>query len=203
MTPQMDFDPAKLSTSNAYALMIRAITPRPIAWVSTMSPNGVPNLAPFSYFAGVGSNPPTLMVSIANRHNGDKKDTLRNIEATGEFVVNIVSMALAQSMVRSADELPYEESEFLHAGLETSPSRLVRPLRVAAAPIHLECRPLEIVRIGSGPSAGNAVFGQIIWFHVADEVLNAEHKIDPEKVDSIGRLGGLSYCRTNERFDLK
>lgn len=199
----MDYDPSKLSTSAAYALMIRAITPRPIAWVSTLSPSGVPNLAPFSYFAGVGSNPPTLMVSIANRPSGEKKDTLRNIEANGEFVVNIVPHELAQPMVRSADELPYESSEFLHAGLETSPSQLVRPLRVAAAPIHLECRSLEIVRIGSGGSAANAVFGQIVWFHVADDVLNAEQKIDPAKVDSIGRLGGLSYCRTSDRFELK
>jgi len=199
----MDYDPAQISTSNAYALMIRAITPRPIAWVSTLSPSGVPNLAPFSYFAGVGSNPPTLMVSIANRPSGEKKDTLRNIEATGEFVVNIVPLKLAQPMVRSADELPYEENEFRHAGLETSPSQLVRPPRVAAAPIHLECRSLEIVRIGSGGAAANAVYGQIVWFHVVDEVLNNEQKIDPAKVESIGRLGGLSYCRTSDRFDLK
>jgi len=199
----MDYDPAQLSTSSAYALMIRAITPRPIAWVSTLSPNGVPNLAPFSYFAGVGSNPPTLMVSIANRPSGEKKDTLRNIEATGEFVVNIVPLKLAQPMVRSADELPYEQNEFQHAGLATSPSQMVRPPRVAAAPIHLECRSLDIVRIGRGGSAANAVFGQIVWFHVVDEVLNADRKIDPASVDSIGRLGGLSYCRTSDRFDLK
>lgn len=195
----MDYDPAQLSTSAAYALMIRAITPRPIAWVATLSPGGVPNLAPFSYFAGVGSNPPTLMISIANRPNGEKKDTLKNIEASGEFVVNIVPGKLAQPMVRSADELPYESSEFTHTGLEPAPSHKVRPPRVAAAPIHLECRALEIVRIG----AANAVFGEIVWFHVEDEVLSLDEKIDPAKVDSIGRLGGLSYCRTAERFELK
>jgi flavin reductase (DIM6/NTAB) family NADH-FMN oxidoreductase RutF len=199
----MDFDPAKLSTSAVYALMIRAITPRPIAWISTQSPTGQLNLAPFSYFAGVGSNPPTVMVSIANRPSGDKKDTLRNIEATGEFVVNIVPTQLAQAMVRTADELPYGESEFVHAGLATAPSQLVRPPRVASAPIQLECRALEIVRIGQGGSAANAVFGQIVWFHVADEVLTADHKIDPALVDSVGRMGGLSYCHTRERFELK
>jgi flavin reductase (DIM6/NTAB) family NADH-FMN oxidoreductase RutF len=124
----MDYDPAQLSTSNAYALMIRAITPRPIAWVSTLSPSGVPNLAQFSYFAGVGSNPPTLMVSIANRPSGEKKDTLRNIEATGEFVVNIVPLKLAQPMVRSADDDRMRKmTSGAHAGLETSPSQLVRP----------------------------------------------------------------------------
>lgn len=199
----MDFDPAQLSTSAAYALMIRAITPRPIAWISTLSPAGQPNLAPFSYFAGVGSNPPTVMVSIANRPSGEKKDTLRNIEATGEFVVNIVPAQLAQPMVRTADKLPYGESEFLHAGLATAPSHLVRPPCVSAAPIQLECRTLEIVRIGSGGSAANAVFGQIVWFHVADEALNAEQKIDPSRVDSLGRMGGLAYCHTRERFELK
>jgi flavin reductase (DIM6/NTAB) family NADH-FMN oxidoreductase RutF len=199
----MDFNPAELSTTAVYALMIRAITPRPIAWVSTLSPGGQPNLAPFSYFAGVGSKPPTVMVSIANRPNGEKKDTLRNIETTGEFVVNIVSATLAQSMVRTADELPYGDSEFLHAGLDTTPSHLVLPPRVALAPIQLECRTLEIVRIGNGGSAANAVFGQIVWFHVADEVLNAEQKIDPALVDCVGRMGGLSYCHTRERFDLK
>lgn len=199
----MDFDPAKLSTTAAYALMIRAITPRPIAWISTLSLAGQPNLAPFSYFAGVGSNPPTLMVSIANRPSGEKKDTLRNIEATGEFVVNIVPAQLAQSMVRTADELPFGDSEFLHAGLAPAPSRVVRPPGVASAPIQLECRTLDIVRIGTGGAAANAVFGQIVWFHVADEVLNAEQKIDPSRVDSLGRMGGQSYCHTRERFELK
>lgn len=199
----MDFAPEQLSTSAAYALMIRAITPRPIAWVSTLSPAGVSNLAPFSYFAGVGSNPPTIMISIANRPNGQKKDTLRNIEATGEFVINIVPRQLAEPMVRSADELPFEESEFAHTGLSSEASSRVRPPRVARAPIHLECQTLEIIRIGSGGSAANAVFGKIVWFHVADEVLNTEGKIDPALVDSIGRMGGLSYCRTNDRFELK
>ncbi len=199
----MDFAPEQLTTSAAYALMIRAITPRPIAWVSTMSLAGVPNLAPFSYFAGVGSNPPAIMISIANRPNGQKKDTLRNIEATGEFVINVVPRELAEPMIRSADELPFEQSEFEHTGLALEPSCRIRPPRVAQAPIHLECQVLDIHRIGVGGSAANAVFGKIVWFHIADRVLNTEGKIDPALVDSIGRMGGLSYCQTNERFELK
>lgn len=199
----MEWDPNALSIGSLYSLMIRAITPRPIAWVSTLSPAGISNLAPFSYFAGVGSNPPALFISIANRPDGSKKDSLRNIEASGEWVVNVVPYGLRESMVRTADELPYECSEFAHTGLSEVPSQRVRPPGVREAPIQLECQLLEIVRIGQGASAANSVFGQIVWIRIADHVLTNEGKLDPERVDTIGRLGGLSYCRTTDRFDLR
>ena len=191
---------AQLPTNEVYGWMIRAIAPRPIAWVSTCDAEGHSNLAPFSYFNGVCSAPPTLAVSVANRADGSKKDTLRNIEATGEFVVNIVPYALADPMVQSSVEYPPEVSEFAVTGLAELPSQQVRPPRVAAAPIQLECRLDQIVRVGDGPSAGNLILGRILLLHVQEQVLDDRGKIDHGQVDSIGRMGGLEYCRTTERF---
>lgn len=195
----MEIDFRSLDPTQCYSLMIRAITPRPIAWVSTISPRGIPNLAPFSYFAGVGSSPPALMFSTSLKTDGTPKDTQRNVEATGEFVVNIVPYSLRNPMAISAGEFPYEESEFEHAGLTPIPSRLVAPPRLLESPINFECRVHELVKIGSA----TAVFGIIQWMHVDDRILNGEQKIDPELVDSIGRMGGLSYSRTCDRFEIK
>lgn len=194
----MEVDFGALDGSRCYALMIRAITPRPIAWVSTVSSQGIPNLAPFSYFAGVGSSPPTLMFSTSVKSDGSPKDTQRNVEATGEFVVNIVPYSLRRPMAVSAGDFPYEESEFDHAGLTPVPAMKVKPPRLLESPINFECRVHEIVKIGSA----TAVFGIIEWMHIADRILNAEQKIDPELLDSIGRLGGLSYSRTRDRFEI-
>ncbi|MBX3417542.1 MAG: flavin reductase family protein [Pirellulaceae bacterium] len=194
----MEVDFSTLDGSRCYALMIRAITPRPIAWVSTVSSKGVPNLAPFSYFAGVGSSPPTLMFSTSLKSDGSPKDTQRNVEATGEFVVNIVPYSLRTPMAVSAGDFPYEESEFDHTGLTPVPSTKVQPPRLLESPINFECRVHEIVKIGSAA----AVFGIIEWMHIDDRILNAEQKIDPELLDSIGRMGGLSYSRTCDRFEI-
>lgn len=194
---------AQLPIGEVYGWMIRAIAPRPIAWVSTCDAQGRTNLAPFSYFCGVCSAPPTLAVSVANRTDGSKKDTLRNIEATGEFVVNVVPFALAEPMVASAVEFPPDVSEFDATGLESIPSHQVRPPRVAAAPIQLECRLEQIVRVGAGPSAGNLILGEIVLLHAQNRVLDNRGKLDHGLVDAIGRLGGLEYCRTTERFVLR
>lgn len=201
--PQPDYQSISLEqlpVNEAYGWMIRAIAPRPIAWVSTCDAQGRTNLAPFSYFSGVCSAPPTLAVSVANRADGSKKDTLRNIESLGEFVVNVVPFTLADSMVASAVEYPPEVSEFDATGLEAIPSHQVRPPRVAAAPIQLECRLDQIVRVGAGPSAGNLILGRIVLLHAQNRVLDARGKLDHGLVDAIGRLGGLEYCRTTERF---
>jgi flavin reductase (DIM6/NTAB) family NADH-FMN oxidoreductase RutF len=195
----MEIDFLALEPSRRYATMIRAIMPRPIAWVSTISPAGVSNLAPFSYFSGVGTSPPCLMFSVAGKQDGTPKDTLRNVEAVGEFVVNVVPYSLRQPMAHSAAEYSYEDSEFARAGLTEAPSHTVRPPRLLESPINFECRVHEILRIGSA----SAVFGIIQWLHVDDEVLDEQAKIDPELLDAIGRMGGQSYTRTTEKFDIK
>ena len=198
---QLDF--TTLGPRDAYACMIAAITPRPIAWVSTISADGLTNLAPFSFFNGVTAHPPTLMFSPVNFSDGAKKGTVRNIEAVPEFVVNIVPFALAEPMNASAALLPHGESEFEKFGIAAAPSERVRPPRVAAAPVAFECALHSIVRIGEGPLAANVVFGRILLAHVADAVLGPDGRIDQAKLDTIGRLSGEDYCRTREPFTLK
>src|SRR5580698_10883331 len=147
----LNFD--QMAPREAYQWMVGTILPRPIAWVSTIAPDGKPNLAPFSFFQGVTANPPTLMFVPVNTRDGTKKDTVRNIEQVPEFVVNIVSYALAEKMNATAALLPYGESEFEKFGIASAPSAQVRPPRVAAAPVAFECSLHSIVHIGEGPLA--------------------------------------------------
>lgn len=198
----MLLDFTQLRPRDAYGWMISTILPRPIAWVSTISSDGKTNLAPFSFFQGVTANPPTLMFVPVNTRDGTKKDTVRNIEAVPEFVVNLVSFDLAEKMNASAALLPYGESEFEKFGIAAAPSARIRPPRVAAAPVAFECTLERIVLLGEGPLAANVIFGRIQLAHVADAVLGTDGRPDPEKLDLIGRLGGELYARTRERFSL-
>lgn len=199
----MIVDFSTLSPRAAYGWMTGTILPRPIAWVSTISPDGRPNLAPFSFFQGITANPPTLMFVPVNTRDGSKKDTLRNLELVPEFVVNLVPSALAEAMNATASLLPYGESEFAHFGIAEAPAQRVRPPRVALAPVAFECTVHQIVLIGEGPLAANVVFGRIQLAHVRDDVLSAAGEPDPVKLDLVGRLGGESYTRTTDIFDLK
>ena len=198
----MRIDPATTPLPQMYRYLIGCITPRPIAWVSTLSPRGIPNLAPFSFFNGVAANPPTVVFSPVNRRDGSKKDTVRNIEATPEFVVNVVSFDQAGPMNASSEEFAYEVSEFEKCGLTPLPSELIKPPRVKEARVHMECVLHQIVLVGTGPLAANLVIGRVVLMHVDDAVLDAGGEIDPAKLDTIGRMGGLAYSRTKERFDL-
>ena len=199
----MDFDPADVRPSVFYQQMIHCIVPRPIAWVSTISRNGISNVAPFSYFTGVGSRPPTLLFCPANNRNGQPKDTLQNIQDTGEFVVNIVARSVAEQMNASAAELPPEESEFDACGLSSLAGTKVSVPRVAESPVHFECTKRQILNIGEGPGGANIVIGNVVHVHIDDSVLGAKDLVDPDLLDAVGRMGGLTYCRTNERFDLE
>jgi flavin reductase (DIM6/NTAB) family NADH-FMN oxidoreductase RutF len=199
----MLLDFTSLQPREAYAWMISTIMPRPIAWVSTVSVEGKTNLAPFSFFQGVTSNPPTLMFVPVNTRDGIKKDTVRNIEQVAEFVINLVPFALAEQMNASSAMLPYGESEFDAFGIASVPSERVRPPRVAGAPVAFECSLDRFVHVGEGPLAANVVFGRIEVVHVDDAVLGPNGKPDPGKLDLIGRMGGETFARTRERFDLK
>lgn len=196
----MQLDPATENPALVYSTMIRAITPRPIAWVSTISENGVTNLAPFSYFNGVCSQPAALMFSPVNKPDGTKKDTVRNIESTGQFVVNMVPYSAAESMLKTAFEFEFETSEFKSVGLTEKPSIRVRPPGVAQSPIQFECELIQIVPVGDGPLAANVIIGRIVLMNIDDDVLGSDGKIDPSRLDTIGRMGGVGYCRTTERF---
>jgi flavin reductase (DIM6/NTAB) family NADH-FMN oxidoreductase RutF len=200
--PVMILDFEALAPRDAYTWMINAITPRPIAWVSTISAGGQTNLAPFSFFQGVCSKPPTLMFSGAVNRYGVKKDSVVNIGQVPEFVVNVVPFALAESMNHTAAPLPHGESEFDKFDIATAPSLKVRPPRVAAAPVAFECKLDRIVDFGDGLSGSNVVFGTIVCAHVAEAVLGADGQIDPRKLDTIGRMGGDNYVRTTELFTI-
>jgi len=199
----MELDPEVLNTRTMYEWMIHTIVPRPIAWVSTISGEGVTNLAPFSFFQGVCARPPTLMFCPVNHRDGTPKDTLRNVEATGEFVVNLVRFADAVSMNETAAVLPFGESEFERFQVTAMPSICVRPPRVATAPVAFECRLDRVVRISEGPAGGNAVFGRIVRVHVLDSVLAADGLPDADLLDLIGRAGGSEYVRIRDRFSLE
>jgi flavin reductase (DIM6/NTAB) family NADH-FMN oxidoreductase RutF len=196
----LDFE--KLPTRNAYQWMTSTILPRPIAWVSTISPDGKTNLAPFSFFQGVTANPPTLMFVPVNNRDGVKKDTILNIELVPEFVVNLVPRALAASMNDTAALLPYGESEFSRFGIVPAASTRVRPPRVAESPVAFECALDRIVLIGEGSLAANVVFGRILAAHVRDDVIGADGLPDSAQLDLVGRLGGEDYATTRETFRL-
>jgi flavin reductase (DIM6/NTAB) family NADH-FMN oxidoreductase RutF len=198
----MLLDFSALSTRDAYQWMVGTILPRPIAWVSTVAPDGRTNLAPFSFFQGVTANPPTLMFVPVNSREGAKKDTVRNIELVPEFVVNLVTRALAESMNRTAALLPYGESEFEAFGIAAAPSGRIRPPRVAAAPVAFECALHQIVPIGTGPLAANVIFGRILVAHVKDDVLGPDEMPDARKLDLVGRLGGEDYSTTRDTFSM-
>jgi len=199
----MILDFSKLSSRDAYKWMINAITPRPIAWVSTVSAAGQTNLAPFSFFQGVCANPPTVIFCGATDRTGKKKDSVINAGEVGEFVVNLVPYALRELMNQTAASLPLGESEFDKFGIASLPSKYIRPPRVAEAPVAFECKLDRIIELGSGPQASSVVFGTIVAMHVSDSVLDAEGAIDPVKLDTIGRMGGDYYTKTTELFTIK
>lgn len=197
----MQIDAATLRWQDAYKLLIGAVVPRPIAFVSTVSPAGQPNLAPFSFFSGVCANPPCLSVAIMRRPDGTKKDTLRNIEATGEFVVNVVTEAMAVGMNETATEFPPEVNEFTVGGFTPAPAVAVRAPRVAESPISLECRLLQVVELGASAGSGSLVLGQVVYGHVRDD-LYREGRIDVEQLRPVGRLAGNGYTTLGRTFEL-
>lgn len=204
----MELDPAALAPAERYKLLIGCIVPRPIAVVSSISPDGRLNVAPFSFFNGVGSDPMTLLFCPANKPDGSMKDTLRNAlepehGGTGEFVVNIATESFAPRMAAAAEPLPFGESEFDFAGLTALPSARVRPPRLGESPVSFECRTLRVIQLNPGvPAGGNIVIGQVVHIHADDGLLNERFHTDPAKLAAIGRMGGLGYCRTRDRFEM-
>ncbi len=199
----MKVDPAQMSRSEFYPWMIRCIAPRPIAWVSTISREGVHNLAPFSFFTAISTEPPTLCFAPGwDSARNTKKDTLLNIEATGDFVVNLVPDELAEQMNETATEYPHGMSEFVEAGLTPVPAERVKAPRVAESPVHFECERYEIIQIGpEGPGGAALVIGKILLLHVDDRILT-NGKVDYERYHPLGRLGGMDYARTTDRFTM-
>lgn len=178
-----EIDPAELPSREVYHLLTGVVVPRPIAWVSTLAPDGTRNLAPHSYFNVISSDPP-----IVHFTSSGVKDTLRNVRATKEFVVNVVSRELAEAMNLTAADFPPDEDELAWADLETALSKRVAPPRVARAPVALECRVRTILSMGNG----NMVFGDVVHLHVDDAVWR-DGRVDPALLRPLGRLGGSRY----------
>jgi flavin reductase (DIM6/NTAB) family NADH-FMN oxidoreductase RutF len=199
----MEISPEDLPWQSVYNILVGSVVPRPIGWISTVDAAGRPNLAPFSFFNAVCPNPPHVLfcpnVRITDRGT---KDSLHNVRAIGEFVVNIVTEDLAKAMNLTSTELPAEVNEFEFGGLGISPSAAVRPPRVAASPVHYECKVAYIIDLGDQPGAGSVVIGRVVHIHVDESVLFGGDKIDLAKLKPIGRLGGNGYCRVTDLFKM-
>jgi flavin reductase (DIM6/NTAB) family NADH-FMN oxidoreductase RutF len=199
----MVIDVSSADVVAVYRALVGVVTPRPIAWVTTIDGEGRVNLAPFSFFNAFGANPPVVVFSPTLRRDGSRKDTLRNLNVVGEFVVNAAVEDLAEKVNATSKELPPGQSEADYAGLTLEPSVKVRPPRVAESPVHLECRVCQILSIGSGPIAANLVIGEALLIHIADSVLDERGAVDPRKLRTIARLGGDYYCRSTDLFEME
>ncbi|RKS02909.1 MULTISPECIES: flavin reductase family protein [unclassified Flavobacterium] len=199
----MLFDPNELEYSAVYKLLTGAIIPRPIGWISSVSEDGINNLAPFSYFNAVGDDPPTVMFSTG-RGNNTNKDTLNNVLATKQFVVNMVTEELAEQMNTTAQSVPHDVDEFELAGVTPIASVKVKPMRVKESPITFECELVHHYFLEDHKHGGACiVIGRIVMMHFNDEVLLENHKINLETYKPISRLAGSNYAKLGELFSIK
>ena len=205
----MNVDPNELNIAERYKLLIGTIGPRPIAVVSTVSTDGKPNLAPFSFFAGVGSTPMTLLFCPANDGDGNEKDSLRNAKpesegGTGQFAVCVATAEIIGRVAVAAEPLPRGESEYDLSGLTPIACDSIQAPRVKESPVCFECETVSVTRTNPGaPAGGNVVMGRVVRVHVEDSLLNDRMHTDQAAIDLVGRMGGLSYCHTRDRFDLR
>ena len=199
--PRLTFDFATLDAAERYRLITGVVVPRPIAWVSTLSASGTVNLAPFSYFGLMGSDPAIVAFGPGNRAGDEPKDTARNIGPGGEFVVNLVSVALGEAMNLSATDFPAGQSEPARLGIELAPCTRVRVPRAALSPASLECREVQTLVIGNT----RIILGEVLALNIAAEHLDAGHKyIDTASLDLIARMGGRGgYATGRDTFELE
>lgn len=204
----MIVSPSDLSHSELYNTLLNSVAPRPIAWVSTIGASGQLNLAPFSFFNVVCVDPPMLAFAPGLRRprqaeasHGEAKDTLRNIRETREFVVNIVTYELAEAMNLTSGEYDASVNEFELAKLTPQPSKIVRPPKVAESPVSFECRLHQIIDFSPAPTSGSLVMGKIVSIHINDAHLK-DGRLDRNSLDLIGRMGGMQYTRTTQRFEM-
>lgn len=201
-------DMTQIPFSEAYKILIGSVVPRPVAWVSTVDAAGVANLAPFSFYTAVCSNPPTVLFCPVTPPDRAEKDTLANIRATGEFVINVATEGTVEKMNQTSAPYPKGVSEFDAVGLTRQPSHIVRPPRVAESPINLECKLLQIIDIGpedksvGGAGSGKIVIGQVVYAHIDDSVCDDARHIDVTQVKPVSRLAGTDYAPVRDIFSL-
>ncbi|HEY1264769.1 MAG TPA: flavin reductase family protein [Terriglobales bacterium] len=204
----MNVRPSELPYSEFYRILISTVAPRPIGWISSLSATGQPNLAPFSFFNAICGQPPLLIFSPGQRLRGEgenlrgeTKDTLRNVRETGEFVANLVTYEVAEAMNLTSGEYDPSVNEFELAGLTPRPSNVVKPPCVAESPVNYECKVREILDFPSPPRGCSLVIGEIVFMHVHERHFK-EGKLDANSLDLVGRMGGMQYSRTRERFEM-
>jgi flavin reductase (DIM6/NTAB) family NADH-FMN oxidoreductase RutF len=194
----MIIDPGQIATKDLHQYLLGSVAPRPIAFVSSVDKNGVTNLAPYSFFNAFSSNPPVVVFS-SNRRVSDNttKDTLSNIEQTRECVINVVSHRIVRQMALTSIDYPADVSEFDKAGFTSIPSDLIKPPRVAESPVNMECKVRDIIALGTHGGAGHLIICDVVRMHISEEVLDEEGRIDPDKIDLMGRLGRAFYTRAS------
>jgi flavin reductase (DIM6/NTAB) family NADH-FMN oxidoreductase RutF len=203
----MDVRREDISTHEMHRILLTAVAPRPIAWVSSVGLDGNVNLAPFSYFNAICTDPPLLGFSPTLRQGdlrqdlGPVKDTLRNIRETAEFVVNVVTFPLVHAMNVTGGEWDASVNEFELAKLSMAPSQVVKAPRVGESPVNFECRLYDLLTFGDLETGGNFVIGEVVAVHLQEEVLR-DGKIDADSLDLVARMGGRQYCRATDRFEL-
>jgi flavin reductase (DIM6/NTAB) family NADH-FMN oxidoreductase RutF len=208
----MDITPSEIAHRELYNILINAVVPRPIAWVSSLSASGQNNLAPFSFFNAVCAKPallafatgmrsPKKSEAAAGRSGAVTKDTLRNVRETGEFVISVVPYELAEAMNLTSGEYDATIDEFEVAKVASAPSKAVRPPRVADSPVTFECKLYQILDFNPGPEGGSLVIGEIVSIHIDERHLK-DGRLDRDSLDLIGRMGGMQYTRTTERFEM-
>lgn len=194
----LTIDPTQIPTKDLHQYILGAVSPRPIAFASTVSADGIPNLAPYSFFNAFSSNPPILIFSSNRRvANNTTKDTLKNVEDTGEVVINVVPYAIVRQMALCSIEYDADVNEFEKAGFTPLPSERVRPFRVAESPVQMECVVEKILPLGEGGGAGNLIICRIVLMHIAEHILTDSGRIDPHKIDLMGRMGRFYYARAS------
>lgn len=195
-------DPRDLNYRDVYRLFMSAVVPRPIALVSTIGENGIFNLAPFSGFGTMGLRPSLVHISIARKRDGQKKDTLVNIEFSKDFVVNVVNEALAEAMNQSSAEYPSDVDEFKEVGLTPVKADIVKSPMLAESPVNMECRLVQILEFGELPRSTSVVIGEVVRVHIKDG-LYVNGEIQASALMALGRLGGDLYCRTTDIIEMK
>src|SRR5690606_37278378 len=200
----MHYDPESDDHGFKHSPFKSCVVPRPIGWISTLGPDGVANLAPFSQFQNITYDPPIVMFAANQRTTGKRKDTVVNVEATGEFVWNMATYELREAVNLSSREFPPEIDEFEAAGLAKLPSVVVAPPRVAASPVHFECRHLQTVRIPGNGDMGSAdiVIGRVVRIHIRDDVITPNGRLDIEKIKPLARLGYYNYTYVDKQFEM-
>ena len=193
----MVINPGDLKTKDLHQFIIGSVAPRPIAFASTLDENGVANIAPYSFFNAFSSNPPIVVFSSNRRvSNNTTKDTLHNIEKTGEVVINMVNYDIVHQMALSSIEYPADVSEFEKSGLTPIPADLVKPFRIKESPVHMECQVREINTLGREGGAGHLIICDVLRLHIKDEIID-NGRINPHKIDLVGRMGRAYYCRAS------